>query len=104
MKEVHVVSKALEVGTIGICIFIRLVNSSLIIKKLSEEFVCMCVYWRNVPGRGRKKTIRTPIVGISGGLGDWCLKTRELQRFKFLEPADNSRDENMVIISELCFV
>lgn len=54
-------------GAIGTCIFIRLVKSSLIIEKLSEEFVCMCVYWRNVPGRGRKKTMRTPIVGISGG-------------------------------------
>lgn len=91
-------------GAIGTCIFIRLVKSSLIIEKLSEEFVCMCVYWRNVPGRGRKKTMRTPIVGISGGLEERCLKTRELQRFKFLEPADNSRDKNMVIISELCLV
>lgn len=44
-------------GAIGICIFIRLVNSSLIIKKLSEEFVCMSIYWRNVPDRGRKKTL-----------------------------------------------
>lgn len=68
-------------GAIGICIFIRLVNSSLIIKKLSEEFLCMCVYWRNVPDRGRKKTLGTPIVGISGGFGERCLKTRELQRF-----------------------
>lgn len=86
------------------CIFIRLVNSSLIIEKLSEECVCMCVYWKNVPGRGRKKTMRTPVVGINRGLGERCLKTRKLQRSKFLEPADDSRDKNMVIISELCVV